>query len=111
MPDDQSQSLKTLNKDAAKEGLPADRAYDFKSYREDLAHRERMAKIKQEGRKNILLIVSFSVIIVILIFFLIATTTIIPIFRPDFLQNMAVVPSIVFMIGNLMGYVFGRGIK
>ena len=111
MPDGQSQSLKTLDKDAAKEGLSADRSYDFKSHRENLVHRERIAKIKQEGRKDTLLIVSFSFIIVILILCLIATTTIMPMFYPSLPQNMAIVPSILFMIGNLMGYVFGRGIK
>ena len=111
MPDNKSQSLKALDKGAAKEGLSADRSYDFKSYRENLAHQERMEKIKQEGKKNKLLIICFSSIIAILIFLLIVITTIIPIFYPSVPQNMAVVPSILFMIGNLMGYVFGRGIK
>ena len=69
MPDKESQSLKAFKKVAAEEISRADRSYDFKSYREEMAHQERMEKIKQEGRQNTLLIVSFSSVIVILIFF------------------------------------------
>ena len=102
--------LKTLKQEGGEEASSDIRdALEARSL--DHAHKEKMARMEQEERERKMLVRMFFGIVVILVVFLAIVTVGMPLLVKDYNQNMAIVPSILFMIGNLMGYVFGRGIK
>ena len=102
--------LETLKQEGGEEAS-SDARDALESRSLDHAHRERMAVIEREERERKMLVRMFFWIVVILVVFLATVTVVMPFLVEDYNQNIAIVPSIIFMIGNLMGYVFGRGIR